>query len=206
MAYDAIGRRAGQAMTEFVIAILAIILIFIATVELVPIFLDNMGLLKKVREEAGLKAIAAESGVPSADRQDEFSFDVPGLFDGAKLTSGAFSEKIYMPAANLPVYMPVYIPNIAGMTETMRYTNRDGTSEFVSGLLSMDRGQALARARGAFAGAGWIPSEIEADDALVFTRGDPIAPTAVAAIHVGYADDGASVCLTAIARTAGGSL
>jgi hypothetical protein len=100
----------------------------------------------------------------------------------------------------------VYIPNISGMTETLRYTNRSGTSEFVAGLLAMDRGQALARARGAFTGAGWLPSEIVADDAIVFTLGDPIAPTAVAAIHVGYADDGISTCLTAIARTAGGSL
>ena len=70
----------------------------------------------------------------------------------------------------------------------------------------MSREQALARASGAFAGAGWLPSEIAADDALVFTLGDPTAPTAIAAVHTGYADDGVSVCLTAIARTAGGSL
>lgn len=206
MAYDADRKRAGQAMMEFTVAILAIILILVAAVEFVPIFLSNLELLKEVREEAGLKAITAESGVASADRQDEFGFDIPGLLDGDKATSGTFSEKVHMPAANLAIAEPVFIPNIAGMTETLRYTNRSGTTEFVSGLLAMDRGQALARARGAFAGAGWLPSEIEADDALVFTLGDPTAPTAVAAIHAGYADDGVSVCLTAIARTAGGSL
>ena len=206
MAYDAAKRRAGQAMTEFSIAILAIILIIAATVEFVPLFLDNLGLLKEVREEAGLKSISSESGVSSADRQDEFGFDIPGIFDGDRYTSGKFSEKVHMPAANLPVGETVHIPNISGMAETMRFSNRYGTSEFVSGLLAMNRGQALARASAAFAGAGWIPSEIAADDAVVFTLGDPIAPSAVAAIHAGYADDGVSVCLTAIARTAGGSL
>ena len=206
MAYDTGRSRAGQAMTEFAIAILAIVLVIAATVEFVPLFLDNLGLLKEVREEAGLKSISSESGVSSADRQDEFGFDIPGIFDGDRYTSGKFSEKVHMPAANLPVGETVHIPNISGMAETMRFSNRYGTSEFVSGLLAMDRGQALARARAAFAEAGWIPSEIAADDAVVFTLGDPIAPSAVAAIHAGYADDGVSVCLTAIARTAGGSL
>ena len=154
MAYDTDRRRAGQAMTEFVVAILAIILILVATVDFAPVFLDNMGLLKEVREEAGLKAIAAESGVASADRREDFDFDIPGLLYDGKAARGTFSEKMYMPAANLPTAGFVYIPNIAGMTETLRYTNRNGTSEFVSGLLMMDVGQAMARARGAFAGAG----------------------------------------------------
>lgn len=206
MAYDALSRRAGQAMTEFAIAILAIILIIVATVEFVPIFLDNLGLLKETREEAGIKSISAESGVVSADRKDEFSFDIPGIFADDKYTAGHFSEKVYMPAANLATENGAYIPNIAGMEETLRYSTRNGTSEFVSGLLAMDRDQALARARGAMSGAGWMPNEIAADDAIVFTLGDPIAPHAVAAVHAGYADDGFSTCLTVIARTVGGSL
>jgi hypothetical protein len=203
MGYDAKKGRAGQAMTEFVIAILAIIMIIVAAVEFVPIFLDDIGLLKEVREEAGTRAVSADSGIVAADRQDEFSFDVPGLLDDDKITGGTFSEKVYMPAANLAMGVMLHIPNIAGMVETLRFTNRDGTSEFVSGLLTMDRGQALARARGALAGAGWTPNEIAADDAIVFTLGDPIAPSAVAAVHAGYADDGVSTCLTVIARTVG---
>ena len=205
MAYNPVRRRAGQAMTEFVIAILAIIMIIVAAVEFVPIFLDDIGLLKEVREEAGTRAVSADSGIVAADRQDEFSFDVPGVLDDDKITGGTFSEKVYMPAANLAMGELVHIPNIAGMVETLRFTNKDGTSEFVSGLLTMDRDQALARARGALAGAGWIPNEISADDAIVFTLGDPIAPSAVAAVHAGYADDGISTCLTVIARTVGGS-
>lgn len=206
MAFDADKRRAGQAMTEFIVAILAVILIIVAAVEFVPVFLDNLGLLKEVREEAGLKAVAAESGTAFADRQDEFTFDVPGVFGDDKATGGSFTEKAYMPAANLAMGSAVRIPVIAGMAETLRYSNRDGTSEFVSGLLAMDRGQALARARGALAGAGWVPNEIAADDAIVFTLGDHIAPHAVAAVHAGYAADGFSTCLTVIARTVGGSL
>ena len=206
MAYNTNGRRAGQAMTEFVIAILAIILIIVAAVEFVPIFLDNLGLLKETREEAGIKSMSADSGTVFADRKDEFSFDVPGVSGDDKPTSGSFAEKVYMPAANLAAGTGIYIPNIAGMTETLRYSNSDGTSEFVSGLLTMDRDQALARAKGALSGAGWIPNEIASDDAIVFTLGDPVAPNAVAAVHVGYADDGFSTCLTVIARTVGGSL
>ena len=203
MASDARRSRSGQAMAEFVIAIIAIVIIIAATVEFLPVFLENIGLLKEVREEAGTRAISAESGTVTSDRKDEFGFDIPGIFDDDKYTSGSFSEKVYFPAANMPVGEFVQIPAIAGMTETLRYSNRDRTSEFVSGLLAMDREQALARARGALSGAGWIAHEIQADDAVVFFRGDPVAPSAVAAVHAGYADDGVSTCVTVIARTAG---
>jgi hypothetical protein len=204
MASDVKRLRSGQAMTEFVIAIIAIVLLIAATVEFLPVFLENIGLLKEVREEAGTRAISAETGVVAADRQDEFGFDIPGIFSDDGNTSGRFSEKVHMPAANMPVDGVVYIPVIAGMTETLRYSNRDGTSEFVSGVLAMDRAQALARAKGALAGSGWVAHEIQADDAIVFYRGDRIAPSAVADVHAGYAVDGVSACIAIIARTAGG--
>jgi hypothetical protein len=209
MASNGKGARSGQAMAEFIIAIVAIVLLIAATVEFLPVFLENIGLLKEVREEAGTRAISAETGVITADRQDEFGFDIPGIFSDDKYTSGHFSEKVYMPAANMPVVGVVYVPVIAGMTETLRYSNKDGTSEFVSGVMDreqalVDRDQALARVEGTFVGAGWVAHEIQADDAIVFYRGDRIAPSAVAAVHAGYADDGVSVCITIIARTAGG--
>lgn len=204
MAFDVRKTRSGQAMAEFVIAIIAIVIIIAATVESLPVFLENIGLLKEVREEAGTRAISAETGVITADRQDEFGFDIPGIFSDDKYTSGHFSEKVYMPALNMPIGEFVQIPLVAGMTETLRYSNRDRTSEFVSGLLAMDREQALARAKGTLAGAGWVAHEIQSDDAVVFYRGDRIAPSAVAAVHAGYADDGVSACITIIARTAGG--
>ena len=204
MASNGKGKRSGQAMAEFVVAIIAIVLLIAATVEFLPVFLENIGLLKEVREEAGTRAISAETGVVTADRQDEFGFDIPGILSDDKCTSGHFSEKVYMPAANMPVGGGVYVPVIAGITETLRYSNGDGTSEFVSGLLVMDREQALARAKGALAGAGWVAHEIQADDAILFYQGDRIAPSAVAAVHAGYADDGISTTVTIIARTAGG--
>jgi hypothetical protein len=204
MAFDPDRSRAGQAMAEFVVAIVAIVLVIAATVEFLPVFLENIGLLKEVREEAGLRAISAEAGVVSADRRDDFSIDIPGIFDAGGYNDGHFSEKVHMPALNMPVGEFVHIPVIAGMTETLRYSNRAGTSEFVSGLLAMDRGQALARAKAALAGAGWIAHEIQSDDAAVFFIGDAIAPSAVAAVYAGYADDGISACITVLARTAGG--
>ena len=204
MASNGKGTRSGQAMAEFVVAIVAIVILIAATVEFLPVFLENIGLLKEVREEAGTRALSAETGVVAADRRDEFSFDIPGIFSDDKYTSGRFSEKVYMPALNMPVAGVVQIPLVAGMTETLRYSNRDRTSEFVSGLLAMDREQALARAKGTLAGAGWVAHEIQADDAIVFYQGDRIAPSAVAALYAGYADDGVSACITIIARTAGG--
>ena len=73
--------RSGQAMTEFVVAILAIVLVISATVEFLPVLLKNIGLLKDVREEAGTKAISADSGILSADRSSEFEFKIPGLLE-----------------------------------------------------------------------------------------------------------------------------
>ena len=196
--------RAGQAMAEFVIAIISIVIIIAATVEFLPVFLENIGILKEVREEAGTRALSSGAGVVSADRRDEFGFDIPGVFEDDRFTSGQFSEMVYMPAANMPVGEFVRIPPITGMAETLRYSNRNGTSEFVSGLLAMDRGQALLHAKGVLSGAGWTAHEIQSSDALILFMGDPVAPFAVAAIHAGYADDGVSACLTIIARTAGG--
>lgn len=196
-------RRSGQAMTEFVIVLLALILIAVALVEFLPIFLKNIRLLKEVREETGLRSLASESGMATADRKDEFSFEVPGILPGDKFTSGHFSEKLSLPAINLACGEAVRIPNIAGLQETLRYENRNGTSAFRSGLITLPPEQALARARGAFTGAGWMVHPIEADDALIFSIGD----RAVAAVHAGYAADGSGLTtLTVVARTAGAEL
>ena len=161
--------RSGQAMTEFVIVLLALILIIVALVELLPVFLENFGLLKEVREESGRRSLASESGMATADRKDEFSFEAPGILPGDRFTSGHFAEKLSLPAVNLACNGTVRIPNIAGLQETLHYENRDGASSFSSGLIALPPEQALARARGALTGAGWISHPIEAQDALVFS-------------------------------------
>ena len=193
--------RAGQAMTEFVIVLLALILLIVAAVEFLPIFLENIGLLKEVREEAGIRSLASESGTAAADRRSEFSFDIPGALPDDEFTSGSFTEKIRLPAANLAGDEMVQLPNIAGLQDPLRYENRRGTSAFLSGLIALPPEQALARARGAFTGAGWMVHPIEADNALIFSIDDRL----VAAVHAGYAADGSGLtCLTIVARTAGG--
>lgn len=195
--------RSGQAMTEFVVAILAIVLVISATVEFLPVLLKNIGLLKDVREEAGTKAISADSGILSADRSSEFEFKIPGLLEKDDSFEGEFSEKIFMPAGNLTLFENVRIPIIAGMTETLRYTNRSGTSELVSGLLAMKPEQALIQVKNALSGAGWIAHEIQGYDTIVFSSGDIVAPSAVAAVGVRLAEDDISTCVTILARTAG---
>ena len=195
--------RSGQAMTEFIVAILAIVLLIVAAVEFVPIFLDSFGLMKEVREESGRQSLASDSGIASADRKSEFSFEVPSVMPGYGGASGYFSEKMALPAANLPVSEPVRIPNLAGVTETLHYENDNGTSEFLSGFTALPPEQALSLAKGAFVGAGWTAHPIEAHDAIVFSLND----RAVAAVHAGYANDGDGfTTITVIARTAGGEM
>ena len=197
-------QRSGQAMTEFVIAILAMILIILAMVEFLPVFLENIGLLKEVREEAGTAAIASDAGTSAADRQDEFRTDIPEFLIDSDNTSGNYSEKLRLPAANLADGEFVRIPNIAGLQETLHYENRDGASSFSSGLIALPPEQALARARGALTGAGWISHPIEAQDALVFSSSDE---RAVAAVHAGYAADGSGLTtLTVVVRAIGAEL
>ena len=199
--------RSGQAMTEFVIAILAMILIILAMVEFLPVFLENIGLLKEVREEAGTAAIASAAGTSAADRQDEFRADIPEFLIDSENTSGHYSEKLRLPAANLADSEYIHIPNIAGVTETLRYTNRNGTSEFLSALCSLPPNQALSSAESALSGAGWTLQEIRADDARIFTMGDAAAPSAVAAIHAQSTPEGdGQTVLTIIARSIGSEL
>ncbi len=205
MAPDA--KRKGQAMTEFVIAILAMILVVLALVEFLPIFLENFGLLKEVREEAGVASISAEAGATEANRQDEFAADIPEMLLDSDATSGHYSEKMRMPAANLASWEQVRIPNVANAAETLRYANRAGTAEFVSAIVAGTPQDALARAEAALTGAGWTLQEIRADDARIFTVGDAAAPSAVAAAHAQYTIEGdGQAVLTIVARSAGSSL
>ncbi len=194
-------------MTEFVIAILAMILVVLALVECLPIFLENFGLLKEVREEAGVASISAEAGATEANRQDEFAADIPEMLLDSDATSGHYSEKMRMPAANLASWEQVRIPNVANAAETLRYANRAGTAEFVSAIVAGTPQDALARAEAALTGAGWTLQEIRADDARIFTVGDAAAPSAVAAAHAQYTIEGdGQAVLTIVARAAGSSL
>ena len=198
-------------MAEFVIALLAMTLIILATVEFLPILLENLNLLKDVREEAGFASMTSESGTSSAERQEDFAADIPDLLMDRDAASGHFSEKMHMPAAGLTTHETVRIPSIAGATETLRYSNRAGTSEFVSARTFLSPSEAIDRATGTLSGAGWRQHRVCADGARLFTIGDEAAPSAIAAAHAMQAaepaDDGyGPTVLTITARTAGASL
>ncbi len=199
-------RRSGQAIMEFVIALLAMALIVSAAVEFLPALLEDFGLLKAVREEAGSAALASEHGTSGADRQEEFDLGIPELLLDGGAESGRFAEKAVMPAANLAAGEAVHIPSVSGATEKMRHSSRAGTSEFVSSLTFLPPGEALARAAASLAGAGWRRHAVGSGDALLFTLGDETAPSAIAAVHAmpapAYDADGTTV-LTISARTAG---
>lgn len=194
-------------MAEFIIALLAMILVVLALVEFVPVMLKNFGLLKEVREEAGTASIASVTGTSAADRRDEFEVEIPDFLMDKEATSGHYEEKLRLPAADLACWEQVSIPAIAGTVETLRYSNRAGTSEFLSALTPLPVEQALNNAVSALVGAGWALNEIRSDDACILTMGDAAAPSAIAAVHAGssFEGDGETV-LTIIARSAGSTL
>ena len=201
-------RRSGQAMAEFIITLLAMILVVLALVEFLPVFLKSFGMLKSMREEAGIASLSSEAGTSSADRRDEFELGIPEMLMNRNATSGHYTEKLYLPAANLSsVGGEVRIPAIPGTTEKLRYANRSGNAEFVSALADLSPDQALARAAATLTGAGWQLQEIRSSDARILTKGDSAAPSAVAAVHAQNAIDGeGQTVITVIARSAGSSL
>ena len=211
MAYDPsagrFGRRDGQAMAEFAIALLSIVLVVMALVELVPVLRDNIDLLKDVREEAGTRALSMESGTASSDRRDEFEMEIPLLgsqrsSETSELTfSGDLTEKLHMPAANLARTGSFTIPNIPGLQNPLISQSRNGT--VVSGLIYVSPDQAIARARSVLGG---IPSAIATRDAFVVPIDDG---QAVAAAYAGQAvDENGTPCtsLTVVIRSAGGEM
>ena len=208
MAYDP--RRAGQAMSEFMVAVLALILLIVAMVEFVPVFLDNIGLLKEVREEAGAKSISADTGMALSDRKDEFGFDVPGIFPDDSYTSGSFAEKIRLPAANLSATEFASIGKPPNFEETMRCPKDSSQPRFLAGYSSLNPSAAARSAMG-----GWLLSDVIYEDsennecACLFYQGDRNAPSAVAAAHAGYVFDengNQRTFLTIVARPAGGEM
>jgi hypothetical protein len=197
--------RAGQAMTELIVAILAITLVILALTEFVPVFFDNVDLQKEIREEAGLAALKSETGIIESNRKSEFELDIPGEWIDPDSTSGEFSEKQYMPAANLACYEPVRIPNISGVVEELRFANDSGTMEFISGTSVGSTGSVLSKVCGAFVGSGWVDCGIGAADTALFSKSE----LTVAAVHVkeeSSADGLPNVRLTVIVRSAGGSI
>ena len=145
--------------------------------------------------------------VSNADRSDEFSMDFPDFLMPSNATSGHLVERLHMPAANLIQSEPVMIPAISGTIETLRYSNRDGTSEFLSALSPLPENQALAQAAGALSGVGWTILEVRATDACILAKGDVSAPSAIMAVHAqASVDGGGQTVLTIIARSAGPTL
>lgn len=208
MAYDP--RRSGQAMSEFMVAVLALILLIVAMVELVPVFLDNIGLIKEVREEAGAKSISAETGMALADRKDEFGFDIPEIFPDDSYTSGSFAEKIRLPAANLSTTDFASIGTPPNFEETMRCPRNSSQPTFLAGYSGLTPVAAARCAMG-----GWLLADVTYEDgsgdecACIFYRGDHNAPSAVAAAHASYVFDENGTkrtFLTIVARPAGGEL
>lgn len=197
-------RRSGQALTELIVAMLALTLVVLALTEFVPVFMENLALQKEVREEAGLSAIRSEAAEVFADRRSEFALDIPGDWIDSDGTSGTFSEKQYMPAANLSCVEPVTIPPIGGIEEEIHYRNDAGTSEFMSAVAGGTAASVLAKVRVAF--AGWTDCGINAPDALLFTGSSGKTVAAAHVMEETSPDGVASVRLTVIVRTAGGKI
>ena len=200
------GSRSGQAMAEFAIAVLSIVLVVMALVELVPVLRDNIDLLKDVREEAGRDALSRESGTASADRREEFEVEIPlpGAQRGgeSELTfSGDLTERLHMPAANLASTGYFAPPNITGLQNPLISQSRNGV--VLSGLIYASPEEAVSRARSAL---GAMPSPIATRDAFVATLDGGQAVAAACATEV--VDENGVPCasLTVVIHSAGGEM
>ena len=189
------GSRSGQAMAEFAIAILSIVLVVMALVELVPVLRDNIDLLKDVRE-----------GTASADRREEFEVEIPlpGSQRGgeSELTfSGDLTERLHMPAANLASTGYFAPPNITGLQNPLISQSRNGV--VLSGLIYASPEEAVSRARNAL---GAMPLPIATRDAFIVTLDGGQAVAAACATEV--VDENGIPCtsLTVVIRSAGGEM
>ena len=90
---------------------------------------------------------------------------------------------------------PESMPSFASGNPTCSYTLKSGGS-FVSTTVPGGRDEALARARAAFAEAGWGVVPIRTRDMLIFTRGDAVAAVLAEEVETGTR-------LTALLRPSG---
>jgi hypothetical protein len=209
-------KKKGQAMIEFVMVIIVIALLVSVTCDFIPIFTAALRQQTEAHSNVGgITMLNADEGMVS-QRSDNFDTDlnIPFLLQDGDIR---FCETLKFPAANLRTYFDGRI-DIPGSLLGPEFSNEndDGTSKLKSWVVSGAPNK-VRNGIGALLDGDWIRYEKmvyenhdEQEYVYVYTMGDQLAPSAVAAIYVGPAEscpdkqNPQTTTVTIIARTAGG--
>ena len=209
-------QRSGQAIVEFVMVIIAIMLLVAAATELLPLFIESVQQQNSAHKEAGKTALQSDEGtVVGHPEAYKATLSLPLLLDDAEIN---ISTKVKFPAANLFARDELYpIPDNFGGA-TLVNNSQKGKSKFMAWFVSAKPEVLKSAASSLLPDGGWTPCHdlaYENDNTheyvYIYTKGDLASPTFVAAIYVGpaYTDENPEHPTTStvivIARTAGAS-
>lgn len=209
--------KRGQAMTEFVMIVVAFVLLVSVTCDFIPIFTASLRQQTEVHSNmGGISMLDADEGMVK-QRSGSFEADlsIPFMVEDADVN---FSETVEFPAANLKSssFGAIDIPGGIPAFFSMENENDDRTSKFKSWIVP-NSPRNVKNTIDSLMGSAWVRYEnivYENHDAqeyvYIYTMGDPTAPSAVAAVYVGPSETSPdklnpiSTTVAVIARLSGG--
>lgn len=207
--------KSGQAMIEFVMVIIVIVLLVSVVYEFIPIFTASLRQQTEAHSNiSGITMLDVDEGIIKQQSDDfETDLNIPFLLQDGDIQ---FAETIEFPAANLKSYFNGRI-DIPGTMPGPELTNENDTqtsmfkSWIISGAPEIVKSNVYS-----LLDSEWVLYEnIKYENAneheyvYVFTRGNQLSPSAVAAIYIGPAEtcpdrnNPTVTTVTVIARTAG---
>lgn len=207
--------KSGQAMIEFVMVIIVITLLVSVACDFIPIFTASLRQQTEAHSNiSGITMLDIDEGIIK-QQSDNFETDlnIPFLLEDGDIQ---FSETIEFPAANLRTFSSGRI-DIPGslLGPELHNENDTQTSMFKSWIVSGSP-ESVKPATASLLDSQWILYENikyennnDHEYVYVFTKGNQLAPYAVAAIYIGPAEtcpdknNPTLTTVTVIARTAG---
>jgi hypothetical protein len=210
------GRKSGQAMIEFVMVIIVVVLLVSAVCDFIPIFTASLRQQNEAHSNMGRSSILDCDEGMAKQQSDDFKTDlrIPFLLTDGEIQ---FSEAIEFPAANLKSYFSGAIDITGDMLaiSSMQNENDQRTSKCKSWVV-VGAPRSVKNTVGSLLNSDWIryenliyENDNEQEYVYVYTLGDETAPSAIAAIYVGPAESCPDKSnpnvstVTIIARTAG---
>lgn len=200
-------------MVEFVMVIIAIMLLVAAAAELLPLFLESLQQQSSAHKEAGKNALQSDEGTTvGVPETYKATLSLPLLLDDAEIN---ISTKVKFPASNL--FTRDWIPPLSNISggATLENNSPNGKSRFRAWIIPA-KPEVLKTSMTSLLPGDWSPCHDLAYEngntheyVYLFTKGDLASPTCVAAVYVGpaYTDDNpehpTTSTLIVIARTVG---
>ena len=195
MAINSHLKRSGQALVEFVMVVIAIMLLVAAAAELLPLFIESIQQQSSAHKEAGKTALQSDEGTAVGSPETyKATLSLPLLLDDAEIN---LSTKVKFPSANLYTrdWIPP-LPNSIGGT-TFENDSPDGKSRFRAWIVPA-KPEAFKTNIPTLLSGEWIPChDLSYENGntheyvYIFTKGALTSPLSVAAIYVGpaYTDE-----------------